>query len=96
MYGPRALVSMLTVLVVFAVTTYLLNGSLATTLWHTLLCAIILQIGYFVGVLLLVRKEASERNRDLADTKSAAKSADSRLDDDMHASPAPKLNIGDR
>jgi exopolysaccharide production repressor protein len=96
MYGPRALVSMLTVLLVFAVATYLLNGSFATTLWQTLLCALILQAGYFVAVLFLIRKEAAERNRDLADTTALSRSADDRLKDEIHASPVSKLNIGDR
>ena len=96
MYGPRALVSMLTVLLVFAVATYLLNGSFATTLWQTVLCAVILQVGYFAIVLFLVRKEAAERNRNLADAKARARGVDGRLTDEIHANPVSELNISDR
>lgn len=45
---------MLVALLIFAVTIYLLTGSFATTLWQTIACAILLQVGYFVGVLFLV------------------------------------------
>lgn len=62
MYAPRVFVSMIGALAVFAVATYLLNGSLTTTLIQTAICAVLLQIGYFGGVLFLVWKEAKARN----------------------------------
>lgn len=96
MYGPRALVSMLTVLLVFAGATYLLNGSFVTTLWQTLLCALILQVGYFIAVLLLVRREAAARHRNLADTTALTRGGDDRLKDEIHANPVSKLNVSDR
>jgi exopolysaccharide production repressor protein len=49
-------------LVVFAVATYCLSGSVAGTLLKTVVCAILLQAGYFGGVLYLVWKESRERN----------------------------------
>jgi len=62
MYAPRVFVSMIGALAVFAVATYVLNGSLTTTLIQTAICAVLLQIGYFGGVLFLVWKEARARN----------------------------------
>lgn len=61
MYAPRVFVSMIGALAVFAVATYWLNGSLTTTLVETVICAVLLQIGYFGGVLFLVWKEAKQR-----------------------------------
>jgi exopolysaccharide production repressor protein len=57
---PRFLVGMLCVLVVFALTTYLATHSLWTTLFQTLVCAILIQLGYFGAVLFLVRRTKKE------------------------------------
>jgi exopolysaccharide production repressor protein len=54
MYAPRVFVSMIGALAVFAVATYWLTGSLSTTLIETLICAVLIQIGYFGGVLFLI------------------------------------------
>ncbi|TDW25887.1 exopolysaccharide production repressor protein [Rhizobium azibense] len=62
MYAPRVFISMIGALAVFAVATYWLNGSLTTTLIDTVICAVLLQLGYFGGVLFLVWKEAKARN----------------------------------
>jgi exopolysaccharide production repressor protein len=62
MYAPRVFVSMLGALGVFAVATYFLSGSVSGTLIKTLICAILLQAGYFGGVLYLVWKESRSRN----------------------------------
>ena len=61
MYAPRVFVSMLGTLVVFAIATYFLTNSLSTTLIETAICAVLLQIGYFLGVLYLVWKERKAR-----------------------------------
>jgi hypothetical protein len=45
------------VLVVFAVASYLFTHSLWTTFVQTLICAVLIQVGYFIAVLFLVRKE---------------------------------------
>ena len=45
---------MLAVLVVFALTIYVLTGSLWTAFWQTIACAVLLQVGYFIGVLWMV------------------------------------------
>ncbi|MEW9617605.1 exopolysaccharide production repressor protein [Shinella sp. S4-D37] len=52
-------------LVAFAVVTYLSTGSLATTALQTFLCAILIQVGYFLATLFLVRREAKERRRQM-------------------------------
>lgn len=63
MLAPRVFVSMLGALAVFALGTYLLTGSVWTTAWQTLACAVLLQAGYFVTVLALVIKEGRDRRR---------------------------------
>jgi exopolysaccharide production repressor protein len=57
MYAPRVFISMLGTLIVFAIATYFLTNSLSTTLIETVICAVLLQVGYFLGVLYLVWKE---------------------------------------
>ncbi|WEX75467.1 exopolysaccharide production repressor protein [Sinorhizobium numidicum] len=63
MFAPRFLVSMIGALAVFAIATYLLNGSLASTALQTLICAVLMQVGYFLAVLFLVWKEARDRRK---------------------------------
>lgn len=63
MYAPRVFISMAGTLAVFAIATYFLTHSLSITLIETLICAILLQIGYFAGVLFLVWKERNARMR---------------------------------
>ena len=45
---------MLAALLIFAITTYMLTGSFWGTVLQTVICAVILQVGYFIGVLWLV------------------------------------------
>lgn len=61
MYAPRFIVSMIGALLAFAIATYFMTHSLSTTLIQTVICAILIQIGYFVGVLLLAHREARAR-----------------------------------
>ncbi|CAN7433925.1 MAG: exopolysaccharide production repressor protein [Rhizobium sp.] len=61
MYAPRVIFSMLGALAVFAVATYWLSGSLTGTAIKTAICAVLLQTGYFGGILYLVWKEARSR-----------------------------------
>lgn len=53
---PRFLAGMISVLFVFAVSTYVATGSIGTTLVQTLICAVLLQLGYFLVVLFLVAR----------------------------------------
>lgn len=63
MFAPRFVVSMFGALAAFAVATYFLTGSLASTAIQTLLCAVLIQVGYFLAVLFLVWKEARDRRK---------------------------------
>ena len=57
---PRFLVGMVSVLLVFAVWTYALTGSLGSTLLQTLICAVLIQLGYFLVILILVARGERE------------------------------------
>ena len=48
------------VLLVFAITTYVITQSLWTTFVQTLICAVLLQVGYFAAVLFLVWRSAGK------------------------------------
>lgn len=61
MYAPRVFASMIGALVAFAIATYFLTDSISRTLVETVVCAILLQIGYFLGVLYLSWREAKAR-----------------------------------
>ncbi|GAC1042959.1 exopolysaccharide production repressor protein [Rhizobium sp. No.120] len=72
MYAPRVFISMLGTLIVFAIATYFLTNSLSTTLIETALCAVLLQVGYFLGVLYLVWKERKALEAQLNEDKGPA------------------------
>ncbi|MQW89462.1 exopolysaccharide production repressor protein [Sinorhizobium saheli] len=63
MFAPRVFASMIGALAAFAVATYFLTGSLASTAYQTLICAVLMQVGYFVAILFLVWKESRERRK---------------------------------
>ncbi|RWO63347.1 exopolysaccharide production repressor protein [Mesorhizobium sp.] len=46
----------------FAISIYLLTGSLWGTFVQTLICGILIQIGYFVAVMLLVWRSVSKES----------------------------------
>ncbi|MGK6311578.1 exopolysaccharide production repressor protein [Neorhizobium sp. DT-125] len=96
MYAPRVFVSMTGVLIVFAVAAYFMTGSAYTALIQTLICAVLLQAGYFIGVLYLVRREKKLREGGLpAEAASAKSSKDSSRRDGLRADAAPNLPAGD-
>lgn len=95
MYGPRVIVSMSIVLVVFAGATYFLHGSAFATLWQTILCAVLLQAGYFVCILFLVSRERAARARKAAESGNVAHSGETGLSGDM-GTAAPHLKVSDR
>lgn len=74
MYAPRVFVSMICALLVFAVATYSIHGSLYTAFIQTLLCLVIIQVGYFIGILVLVAREKRQMDESLGFTKDAASS----------------------
>lgn len=75
MYAPRVFVSMIAVLVAFAVAAYLMSGSIFTTVIQTIICAVIIQVGYFVCILYLVRREKLEAERNRPDIAAARANA---------------------
>ncbi|MBW6425258.1 exopolysaccharide production repressor protein [Rhizobium sp. XQZ8] len=93
MYAPRVLISMTMVLLVFAVSAYFISGSVYTALIHTLICAVILQVGYFVGVLYLVSREKKLREESLPPETAAAKKDNRR--EGLRADTAPNVPAGD-
>jgi exopolysaccharide production repressor protein len=52
---PVFLGSLILLLLTFAVSTYLITGSIWTTFVNTVICAILVQIGYFVSSFAVVR-----------------------------------------
>ncbi|PYE88798.1 exopolysaccharide production repressor protein [Phyllobacterium leguminum] len=54
---PKFLIGMLGVLIAFAATTYAMTNSFWTTVTQTVVCAVLIQIGYFGAVLFLVMRE---------------------------------------
>lgn len=61
------------VLVVFAITTYVATQSVWTTFLHTVICAVIIQAGYFVAVLAMVWRSPGHRKAGDAARKESAK-----------------------
>lgn len=51
------------VLVVFALTSYFLTQSLWTAFVQTVICAILIQLGYFAAVLFMVWRDEGRRSR---------------------------------
>jgi exopolysaccharide production repressor protein len=97
MYAPRVFVSMMAVLIVFAVAAYLTTGSLFTALGETLLCAIILQVGYFIGIVYLVHREKSGAGQDRnSDTRSSRQAQDDLGRDEIRADAAARVRLHDR
>jgi exopolysaccharide production repressor protein len=61
MGAPRVFAGMFGTLLTFAVATYLISGSFATTLWETIASAILLQVGYFLLVVGMVWRNSQAR-----------------------------------
>ncbi|XUY28491.1 exopolysaccharide production repressor protein [Agrobacterium sp. rho-8.1] len=57
MYAPRVFISMMCALLAFAVATYVIYGSFYTAFIQTVLGLVIIQVGYFAGIVFLVAKE---------------------------------------
>jgi hypothetical protein len=61
MYAPRVFVSMAAVLIAFFCAILWMQGSVVSAFADSLLCAVLIQSGYFLGVLLLVWHEDVSR-----------------------------------
>ena len=60
------------VLLVFAVATYLITGSAWTALIQTVICAVLVQVGYFAAVLFLVWRSGATENKETTAKSEAA------------------------
>ena len=92
MFAPRVFVSMVGALAAFAVATFFLTQSLSRTFVETIICAVLLQIGYFVGVLYLAWKAKKERRARLNEINSNASGASTQGDDKAVGLPTPNMN----
>jgi exopolysaccharide production repressor protein len=63
---------LIVVLLAFAITTYVITQSLWTTFIQTLICAVLLQVGYFAAVLFLVWRSADKPKQEASATKEEA------------------------
>ena len=64
MRAPAVYLRMLMTITAFCVGCYLHYGSIKTTIYYGALCFLLIQIGYFCGVLYLVWKENHQRRID--------------------------------
>ena len=92
MYAPRVLVSMIGTLAFFAIVTYFITQSLSMTFLETALCAILLQIGYFSGVLFLVRSAEKSRRDALNGASVASDVVPNRSDEKSGSIPPATMN----
>jgi len=95
MYAPRVFVSMLGTLAVFAVAAYVMSGSFWTAFIETILCAIILQIGYFIGIVYLVRREKAQMENSRSVDGNSAKSRTDGSRDSLTAEAPARVHIQD-
>jgi hypothetical protein len=95
MYAPRVFVSMLAVLVVFAVSSFFISGSVLSAIIQTVICAVLIQAGYFIGVLYLVRRERLHAGHATASDRFARMSLNSGKRDELHPSAARNFPASD-
>ncbi len=93
MYAPRVFISMICALLVFAIATYFIHGSFFTSFIQTLICLIIIQVGYFIGVLILVAKEKRQMRATLSFQKDVAPTPEKSIAETISvvAPHSPKL-----
>lgn len=88
MYAPRVFFSMVCVLLVFAGAAYWITGSVSEVLFATIVCAVLLQVGYFIGILYLVRQEKDRRGESSASHPAADTVGDVVGSDDIRGDVA--------
>jgi exopolysaccharide production repressor protein len=72
MHAPKVFFCMIAVLLVFALSTYHLTGSVSETIIKSIIAAIVLQVGYFIGIVYFVAKEAKARKAAFGPQEQAA------------------------
>jgi exopolysaccharide production repressor protein len=60
------------VLLIFAITTYLITGSAWTTFIDTVIVAVLVQVGYFAAVMFLVWRQSAAKSSETAAQSEAA------------------------
>ncbi|NKJ40315.1 exopolysaccharide production repressor protein [Rhizobium sp. SG570] len=70
-YAPHVLFAMFCLLLVFAVVTYVVSGSIITTFFRTVISSICLQAGYFAVVVYLVLRRVKERKAKLTQNRAS-------------------------
>jgi hypothetical protein len=95
MYAPRVFISMLGVLVAFAVSSYLMSGSAFTAFIQTLICAVVIQAGYFIGVVYLVRREKLLADQKIPPETVARRARSTEKRDELHANAATNFPASD-
>lgn len=91
MYAPRVFFSMIGALLIFAVATYFIQGSFYTAFIQTLICAVILQTGYFIAILVLVARE----KRRMRETFALDRSAETMTPDTVSSAPPHGAKLTD-
>lgn len=86
---PRFVLGLIGALLAFFVVTYLLTGSLWSSILETVLCAILIQVGYFIVMLLMV---ARTKPGETASERSPEGDAHSVEDRPANPSHARKIN----
>ena len=66
----------LVAIAIFAVVTYVVTQSLATTVINTLICAVLIQVGYAVAVLWMVARTTSPTAKDPQNERGEASGID--------------------
>ena len=69
---PLFLRGLVGALLAFAVATYLITGSVWSTFVQTVVCAVLVQVGYFAAVLFLVWRSSAAQKHDASMPKSEA------------------------
>ncbi len=86
-YAPRFFLSMAIALAAFATITYIGTGSLATTAIRTLVCAVLIQAGYFLTLLFLVRRAAKARKAGEAEPEKPKAKVAVSMNEPGHSKP---------
>ncbi|WP_244598501.1 exopolysaccharide production repressor protein [Rhizobium tubonense] len=86
---------MIATLVFFAIVTYFITQSLSTTFLETALCAILLQTGYFAGVLFLIRNSEKGRREALSGASVATGVGPNHSDEKSGSLPPATMNRTD-
>ena len=90
MGAPRVFAGMFVALIVFAVVTYYVTGSLFVTILETIAAAILLQLGYFFCVVFLIWRQS--KHTVVASDSEGIIAADAKREENHPALPHPPFN----